>query len=213
MRAQKLKTIKQCEAIVGSLSKPSKMPGYGTSLPAKHCNTGSKLRGNANSVCASCYACKGRYVFPNVQKAMERRFASLGHPQWVEAMAIVIQKKGCKEFRWHDSGDLQGNWHLVNILEVARLTPEVKHWVPTKEYALLRKLSKLETFEVPSNVCIRVSSPVKGRQPLPGFAHTSTVDSGTGFPCPATRGEARCDAHGCRACWDPAVKNVDYKSH
>ncbi len=47
-----------------SLSKPSKMPGYGWSTPASRCITGSKLRRIKGSVCHGCYAMKNRYVFP-----------------------------------------------------------------------------------------------------------------------------------------------------
>ena len=51
--------------------------------------------------------------------ALERRNPSLGHPQWVEAMAVLI--KGKKFFRWHDSGDLQGvHGILKNIFEVCK---------------------------------------------------------------------------------------------
>ena len=66
------KNKKQAEAIVGTLSKPSKMPGYAYSTPAKRCIIGQKMRQVAGSICAFCYALKGRYVFPNVQAAMAK---------------------------------------------------------------------------------------------------------------------------------------------
>jgi len=34
----------QAWKIVGGLSKPGKMPGWAIGIPAKECNTGSKLR-------------------------------------------------------------------------------------------------------------------------------------------------------------------------
>ena len=42
--------------ITGSLSKPSKMPGWAYGLPAKECKTGSKLVKIPGSVCYDCYA-------------------------------------------------------------------------------------------------------------------------------------------------------------
>jgi len=36
-------TIKEAQERVGTLSKPSKMPGFGYSTPADDCITGSKL--------------------------------------------------------------------------------------------------------------------------------------------------------------------------
>lgn len=119
------KNKKQAEAIVGTLSKPSKMPGFAYSTPAKRCLIGAKMRNVAGSICAFCYALKGRYVFPNVVKAMEKRFASLTHNLWVDAMTYLIGKVKNPHFRWHDSGDIQGVWHLEKIVKVAKNLPNV----------------------------------------------------------------------------------------
>ena len=55
------------------------------------------------------------------------------HSRWAEVMAFLIEQNSCGYFRWHDSGDLQGQQHLDQIIEVCRLTPDVKHWLPTRE--------------------------------------------------------------------------------
>ena len=47
-----------------------------------------------------------------------------------------------KYFRWHDSGDVQSMKHLLNILAVARQTPKIKYWLPTKEPQLMREFAK-----------------------------------------------------------------------
>ena len=118
--------IKEAEAITHTLSKPGKMPGFAYSTPAHECKTGTKLRAVAGSVCANCYAYKrGRYRFQNVIDAQFKRFRSLTHPKWVEAMAAQINSKKVKYFRWHDSGDVQNLDHLRRIYEVCRLTPSV----------------------------------------------------------------------------------------
>lgn len=115
-----IKRVREAEDIVGGLSQPSKMPGLAYGIPAKYCSIGSFLRDIKGSVCANCYALKGRYVFENVKKAQQRRFSSLTDPQWVDAMVFLMHAKKCEWFRWHDAGDLQGIWHLENICEVAR---------------------------------------------------------------------------------------------
>ena len=101
---------KDLEKIVGGLSKPSKMPGPAYNLPAYKCITGQKLAKIPGSVCFGCYALKGRYRFRPVKSAMERRLEALKDPGWVDAMIQLI--KPHKEFRWHDSGDLQSLEHL-----------------------------------------------------------------------------------------------------
>ena len=109
---------KEARKITGGLSAPSKMPGPAHNLPAWRCITGVKLQAVPGSVCAGCYALKNRYIMPIQAAAMERRFKSLTHPQWVEAMTILVSHYSRKVpfFRWHDSGDLQGAAHLKNIL-------------------------------------------------------------------------------------------------
>ena len=96
---------KEARQITGGLSKPSKMPGPAHNLPAWRCITGVKLQKVPGSVCAGCYAMKGRYRFRNVREALERRQQALTEPRWVDAMVTLIT--GEAWFRWHDSGDIQ----------------------------------------------------------------------------------------------------------
>ena len=140
---------KEARKITGGLSKPSKMPGPAHNLPAQVCKTGAKLVKVPGSVCAGCYALKGRYRFTNVQQALTRRLQALEDPRWVEAMVTLI--KPHKFFRWHDSGDLQSLEHLQNIFRICRATPETKHWIPTREAQFLKRL-KLK--QVPRNLVL-----------------------------------------------------------
>ena len=82
--------LKEAKEITGGQSSPSKMPGYAYNLPAWRCVTGVKLQAVAGSVCAGCYAMKGRYRFRNVKDALNRRLNSLTHLQWVEAMTVLV---------------------------------------------------------------------------------------------------------------------------
>ena len=95
----KIMNKKEAKAITGGLSAPSKMPGPAYNLPATECITGSKLVKVPGSVCAGCYALKGRYRFPNVKEALARRLKSLDHPDWIRAMVVLIDK--APWFRWH----------------------------------------------------------------------------------------------------------------
>ena len=111
------------------------MPEGAYSISALHCQTGAKLRLVEDTPCYGCYALKNRYIMPIQAAALERRFQSLGHPLWVEAMAVLI--KGKKFFRWHDSGDIQSVDHLKKIFEVCEATPDTQHWLPTQERTVL----------------------------------------------------------------------------
>ena len=191
--------------IVGGLSKPSKMPGWAYGLPAKECKTGSKLVKVEGSTCHGCYALKGCYVFKVVQEAQYRRLASVKHELWTAAMALLINSKKSKYFRWHDSGDVQDEAHLLKIFAVCKLTPSVKHWMPTRE-AWVKRFLPLK----PHNLIVRFSAPMVDQEAPSSWPHTSTVVT-TGRTCPAPTQDNECKD--CRACWDPTVKNVAYGQH
>ena len=191
--------------LVGGLSKPSKMPGWSIGIPAKECKTGAKLRLIPNSVCEGCYALKGCYVFKVVQEAQYKRLEAIQHPDWVLAMATLINSKKPDVFRWHDSGDVQDVQHLEKIFEVCRLTPEKRHWMPTREAWI-----KDHMEAAPANLVVRFSSPMVDQGPVKSWANTSTVSTKS-RSCPAPDNNNECGS--CRACWDPLVKNIEYGKH
>ena len=199
--------MKTSEALklVGGLSKPSKMPGWAYGLPAKECKTGSKLVKVKGSTCEGCYALKGCYVFKVVQAAQYRRLDSIKSPLWVGAMSLLINSKKSKWFRWHDSGDIQDEDHLIKIFAVCNLTPTVKHWMPTREAWVKHFLP-----ECPSNLIIRFSAPMVNYAAPASWPNTSTVVT-TGASCPAPSQNNECKD--CRMCWDHKVKNVAYGQH
>ena len=198
-------TKKEAKAITGGLSAPSKMPGPAYNLPATACITGAKLVKVPGSVCAGCYALKGRYRFTNVQQALRRRLESLDKPYWIHAMVVLIDK--APYFRWHDSGDLQGAWHLKNIFEVCKRTPDTMHWLPTRETGMLKLM---DPDIVPPNLIIRLSGHMINGKNSTFWPWTSTVST-EGKTCPAQDQGNQC--RDCRACWDRTISNVTYPKH
>ncbi len=196
---------KEARQITGGLSKPSKMPGPAHNLPAWRCITGVKLQAVKGSVCAGCYAMKGRYRFKNVKEALERRQQALTDPRWVDAMVTLIKDQPW--FRWHDSGDIQSPEHLKNIFEVCNATQQVQHWMPTREVKLLRLM---QPEVVPKNLIIRVSSHMIDQGPVNFWPHTSTVVQ-AGKTCPAQENNNECGS--CRQCWNHDISNVAYPKH
>lgn len=210
--------LKQAKAITGNLSKTSKMPGYSWSISASLCKTGSKLQNIEGSVCASCYALKGNYVWPNVARAHERRLEGYKHPDWVEAMIVQINHycKDARYFRWFDSGDLQSMLMLIKIAKVCEGTPTVKHWLPTREYGIVRRYNELSGYW-PDNLTVRMSSHMIDAVPTdsPEGTVSSVVVTDTakaaGHMCQASTRGGKCGP--CRVCWFDTVKTVSYKLH
>jgi len=204
--------------VTGGLSRTTKMPCHSWGLPARSCLTGSRLRTLEGAVCHDCYAHRGSYRFARVRAAYERRLVLSEHPEWVEAMATLIALQavvnGEPSFRWFDTGDLQSVGMLERIVAVARSTPGVRHWLPTKEHGFVREY--LDRDDVPANLTVRLSAHfVDESPPVLGGLPTTTVhrlQPPYGVPCSAYADHpARCGA--CRDCWDPDVPNISYPYH
>jgi hypothetical protein len=204
--------LKQASIKVGGLSSPSKMPCYGYSIPASRCITGSKLRKVKGSVCSSCYACKGRYLFSNVQNALERRYESMNDLKgWTQNMVDAIYLTGDKYFRWHDSGDIQSIEHLQAIVNIAYALPGVMFWLPTKEHGIVGGYLDRGGV-IPSNLTIRISAPmIEQRCHFRGLPVSEVSSDALRVNCKAPSQQGKCQD--CRMCWDSNVLTVVYKKH
>lgn len=213
--------------IIGSLSQPSKMPWFSYSTSAFDCQTGSKLREIKGSVCSSCYACKGQYRFSNVRKAQDKRMAGTKHPDFVEAMTLVLTtlynrgKKTYKKngktvkenrFRWHDAGDIQSLEHLERINQIALNTPFLDHWLPSKEFGYVNQFLKKHKRFAP-NLTVRMSATMVGqtfdKAPM-GLPFSAVGVTQELSQCPAYSQDGQCK--NCRNCWEPKL-NVSYPLH
>lgn len=224
-----IKTLKESKEIAGNVSLGNgKMPGSTYALSATKCGVGSKLVTVAGSTCAKCYALKLEKLRPSVHKGWlsnyekATRTIETNPEQWIAACVFQIKRAFLKTLepyhRWFDSGDLQSVQMLSAICEVARLTPDFKHWLPTREAAII-KAYKAQGGIVPGNLVIRVSSTMIGDAPISGHSATSTVHrKGTdhiGHSCPASTQGNSCGtgSNACRACWNPKVSNISYPLH
>ena len=196
---------KEANEIVGGLSATGKMPCPSINLPAVACVTGSKLAKVPGTTCHGCYALKGRYNFKYTKIAMARRLAALQDSRWVRAMVVLMKDR--KYFRWHDSGDIQGPWHLKRILEVCKQTPDTKHWLPTREAKLL---ALMDPNIIPPNLIIRLSATKVDGAAAKSGPWTSTVSTTT-KTCPAPNQGGKCKD--CRSCWSRDIQNITYAKH
>lgn len=216
-------TLKAAKEVVSLTDGNTKMPGSAFSSSAFACKVGDKLAQVKGSVCESCYARRIQKMRPSVNQGWTRNYEqsvkliATAPEKWIAACVFQIMRfvdKGSEPFhRWFDSGDLDSVEQLAAICEVAKQTPTVKHWLPTRELAIVRAYKG----EIPANLVIRLSAPLVDMKPVKG-ANTSTVHkhkAPVGHVCPAPSQGNSCGigANACRACWNPSVKNVSYKKH
>lgn len=220
-------TMRSADDVHGGLSSPGKMPCHSYGLPAEECGVGSKLRAKEGTVCSSCYAMKGNYVWAAVKAAQYRRLAAVrealqsspARDAWVGAIVASIgwQSRESRVFRWHDSGDLQSVEHLSLIAEVADRLPWVTFWIPTRERAIVRDWVALYGA-LPANLTVRESAALVGFFPRLSdtHSHSAVARKGQALPdgahaCPAYQQGGECDD--CRACWSADMPLVVYPLH
>ncbi len=220
-------TKSTAQAVCGGLTSTSKMPCKSYSLPTESCITGYAMAKMPGSICNSCYANKGFYkMYENtVKPAQHSRLDSVwlateneDHAAiWVDSMVTLIGQD--KYFRWHDSGDLQSIHHLTLISLIAQKTPHCMHWLPTREYSIIKDW--LGVFgQLPDNLIVRLSAmypdkPVKIPASLANVKNVTFSNVHTkgkpivGDRCIAPDNKGSCGD--CRKCWTNV--GVSYELH
>jgi len=202
-----------------------KMPGSSFATSAFACGVGSRLAEVAGSVCHACYARRIERFRVNVRVAWTRnldqaRAMIASDPErWAALIAHQVNGyamlSGEPWHRWFDGGDIDSVAMLRAIVRVCELTPDVRHWLPTREIATVRAFLASGGI-VPDNLVVRVSSPMIDDGPLSGWSHTSTVHHRRALGTDEVACEARTRGNvcgPCRACWSPDVASVSYPKH
>ena len=209
------------------LTQTSKMPGPSWSLPAHR----ACPRANG-AICDSCYAAKGCYQYPSTRKAQDVRFrwtvesmrTPAGRESWIAGMVLAIGSTKAKYFRVHDSGDMFNVAYAQCWLEVCRMLPNVRFWIPTRAWQapksilpvfdpllnVLRQLAQLPNVTVrPSALDFGDYAPeVEG---LHAGSTAAMPDVFRARQCPAFAQGGHCGE--CRTCWDAKDVPVSYSKH
>lgn len=197
------------------ISQTSKLGARSWSLQARETCPGSiDESGELVPACAGCYATSGTYYYPKVIQTREHNREDWKRPEWVSDMVQALEND--RYFRWFDSGDCYALELAEKILEVMRLTPWVKHWIPTRMYKFPKFMQVFVQMQALDNVMVRFSSDSVNGEFI-DYLHGSTIiEKGTTAPAGAHRCES--PANGgkcgpCRACWDKEIPVIAYQSH
>ena len=211
-----MKTKKELLKDIGGISQTSKMPCGSWSLSAFWCKVGSKLNKIKGSSCFGCYALGGNYIRykEHMLKSYTKKLNAYNDNTdlFIESFTEYLKRfEKSGYFRWFDSGDLQNYKMLLSIVKIAKNTPNIKHWLPTKEYALITRYKKeFKTF--PKNLIVRVSAPMLDTK-IKGFKYTSSIvkNSTMKSNCNSYKNQGKC--LDCRLCWNKSIKDITYKYH
>ena len=198
------------------LSKTSKLDGIMSwSLNALDTCQGSLAKdGSLVPACQGCYATTGNYRFPNVRAPRDFNKQDWQRSDWVNDMVLALDSS--RYFRWFDSGDMYSVDLAEKIYQVMKLTPWVKHWLPTRMYKFTKYDSVINRMMKLENVVVRLSSDSVTGQVINGLT-TSTIFSDDSqltsdmVECKAYEHEGKCN--GCRACYSKDVSIIAYRAH
>lgn len=152
-------------------------------------------------ICQVCYAHYGMARMENVHMVLKHNQDLIDIYSVTEsANSIAQQLEGERYFRWFWSGDCYSEKMRQVVVETAKLTPHVKHWIATRT---------ANSFKA-KNIIVRRSSVKVNDETIKGL--TSTVftpeykQTNKGiWECPGS-----CD--GCRVCWE-SDSPVAYRFH
>ena len=199
------------------LSKTSKLDGIMSwSLQALDTCQGSidPVTKELVPACAGCYATTGNYRFKNVKAPREFNKEDWKRDAWVNDMVQALDSS--RYFRWLDSGDLYSVELAWKVYDVMKLTPWVKHWLPTRMYKFQKYAKVLEAMQWLPNVVVRFSSDSVSGEIVNGFTSSTIISSNDQLTsdmveCKAYENAGKCN--GCRACYSKDVPIIAYRAH
>ena len=198
------------------LSKTSKLDNVRSwSLQAVETCPGSidPATGGLVPACQGCYAIGGNYRFDNVKKPRIFNRQDWKRDGWVSDMVDALRND--RYFRWFDSGDVYDARLAEKMLQVMLLTPDVKHWLPTRMHKFPKFQPILRAMQALPNVMVRPSSDSVTGEYTAGL-HGSTIVPSLDAPagvtiCHAATNDGKCGS--CRACYSKDVAVIGYVAH
>lgn len=214
------------------------MPGHAFGLPAGDaCPVAKAMADDPDSICGKCYALRGHYQYPVVKRTGNERLKWVrdsidadGGSEFIAELCRQIKAKypfGVGVFRIHDRGDFFNVGYINAWYEIVKQFPNIKFWVPTREWALPHKREALRKLATLSNVTVKPSALTFNSIPCPeategldaasGVCDSIEIAQRLGFQvCPSTiKGNAKtCGENECFKCFDKSVKTpVAYLRH
>ena len=221
-------TVKEATEITGGgLNQVEKMPEKTYNLPPEECGIGMILADIEGTACSECYALKNLFKLfkKTISPAQYARFESLTNEEWAPAMAYLINRYCEHHFRWHSAGEIQDIIHLQKICHVAELTPQIEHWLPSREYKIILDHENIYGPPPPNLIIRRSGHMIDGGRPFPlskripmSAIHRHKQPDPAAYICPAKNQGGHCDGRSrgginCRECWNPNQLLISYPYH
>jgi hypothetical protein len=105
-----------------------------------------------STVCACCYAQRGRWLFPNVRRALAWNFHVARQPHFAGEMVEEISRRKVRVLRLHSSGDFFDADYVRRWAEILAESPRVKAYAYTRSWRVPAIHPTLEGLATLDNV-------------------------------------------------------------
>ena len=180
----------------------------------------------------NCYATKGSYRYPNVERGLARRFelarSAVDSGPGIFAGLVLAQLRGrfrsevkrSAPVRIHASGDFFSAAYVREWAQIAREEPERRFWTYTRSYHREDIRDALEDlYSLPNVSGFASVDPSMRIKPPKGWRVAEVApnwEAATGTPCPALWSPRKPSCTTCRLCVErkPArLRNVSFIPH
>lgn len=195
------------------------MDCWSWSIPAgKHGSCPMENR-EPNSICNSCYAQQGNYLWATTARAQWARFEFLKSDpdRALKLITDFINDQRLPFFRVHDSGDFHSLAMIWRWTDAVRRCPDTKFWFPTRAWSFPHWMPALAVLAEEPNTSVRPSAQKFDEPPpcidrLQPGTMSSDAESEWALTCPKSTASTSCGTEKCRTCWTKD-RAVNYLTH
>lgn len=165
----------------------------------------------------ACYANKFYKMRPSVRKQWDANYQHLleDMPGFFEEIYKKLTSKiTYKFFRWHVGGDILNGVHFSYIQGIARLLPDIRFLIFTKQYDIVND-SISDNFPMPENLTVIFSAWPGLEMNNPHNFHVAWLDVPEETRIPDDTFLCFGSCENCGVCWDikKIGKDVKFKKH
>lgn len=118
---------------------------------------GVTCRADAPCAKSGCYAKKGNWLFPNVQKSLHENLEHYKSNPKLFFESIAVQTALVKYCRWHSSGDVVDSQYFEGMCRVARKNKDTHYLCFTKKYEIINEFLA-NGKKIPKNLSVVLSA-------------------------------------------------------
>lgn len=124
----------------------------GDHIPSVNLVPGVSCRPDAPCFGKKCYACKGRFLFENVQKSLWGNWDFWNENPDEYMSGVSDASATARYFRWHSAGDIPSPGYFEAMVWVAEKNPETHYLAFTKQFEIVNAYLDEHDGVLPENL-------------------------------------------------------------